>query len=127
MKQTILAISIIGMMVLSIGILYSVFGKEQRREEVQAELSASVEGTMNSLMGKRIYTIEETEEFIGDFMEAFFIQTNSDSSFRVNVLYLDRKTGILKLEVESIYKYPNGREGSCSVVRNVAFEQKEQL
>lgn len=126
MKQTILALSIVGMLVLSIGILYSIFGKEQRREEIRAELSESVESTMNTLMAKKLYSIDEADEFIGDFIEAFFVQVNSDSDFQVNILYFDEEKGILQLEVESIYEYPNGREGKSSIVRNVAFEMEEK-
>lgn len=126
MKQTVLVLSTLAMLVLSIGILYAIFGKEQRREEIRAELSASVEGTMNTLKEKKTYTIEEKDEFIGDFLEAFLVQTNSDSDFLVNVLLFDEEKGILKLEIESIYKYPNGREGRCSVVRDIAFEMEEK-
>ncbi len=126
MKQAILALSIVAMLVLSIGILYSIFGKEQRREEIRAELSASVEGTMNTIMAEKTYTVEEADEFIGDFLQAFLVQTNSDSDFQVNIMNFDKEKGILKLEVESIYKYPNGREGRCSVVRDVVFEVEER-
>lgn len=125
MKQTILALSIIGMLVLSVGIMYSIFGKEQRREEIRAQLSESVESTMNTLMDKKTYNVDEVDEFVGDFIEAFFIQVNSDSDYRINILSFDSEKGILKLEIESIYKYPNKREGKSSVVRNVAFETEE--
>lgn len=122
MKQTVLALCIVGILTVSILIVYAVFGKEQRNEELQAELAEAADTTINTLMEKRSYTADEAEEFVVDFMESFLSQVKSESDFKISVLSMDKEFGLLKLEVESRFHYPNGKEGKCSVVRDVLLE-----
>ncbi len=124
MKQTILALSIVAMLVLSAAVLFSIFGKEQRREETGAGLSEAVETTIDSLLKEKSYSVEETDEFLGDFMQAFFVRTNSQSGYQVRVLSVDKEKGALVLNVECRFLYANGKEGKNSTTKFVFLENK---
>lgn len=103
-------------------IMMSVMGRMNRSEELQRELSNTVESTLEHLMLEKTYGIADTQEFLADFMQALCYGLVTDSDVQVDVMGVDLEQGLLSVRVTECFKHPNGRDGKVSCERTVVLE-----
>ena len=123
MKSVFLGFGITLCVILSVIIVLTINGRNMRTNELNDALNSSLEETVRNLKDDNTYSINNADEYVADFMEAFLVQINSDSTVTINVLGVDYEKGLLSVEVIESYKHSNGNNGSVSAIRTVIFEQ----
>lgn len=126
MKNIVLIITYIMIGVLTIGIVLSMFGRQNRSTELKSNLSAAVEEAVENAMKTKKYDIADQNEFISDITEevSFLLDTKSD--IIIDIMGVDQEKGILSLKVTETFSYLNGKNGSVSCDRTVIFEKGKE-
>lgn len=104
-------------------IVMTLGGKQMRKNELNRAVDGALEETVENQFDTKTYSVNNTNEFIADFMEALLVQINSDSTMEVRVLDADYEKGLLSVEVTEHFYHPVGTQGSVSVKRTVIMEQ----
>lgn len=123
MRKIIIGVTMTCFIVIGIVILMTLDGRNIRESEVYDSLTTAVESSMQTLMIDNTYTIQNTDEFVADFLEALMTQIESDSDISVNVIDVDVNKGLLSVEVVEEYTHPNRSKGSVSCVKTVILEK----
>lgn len=126
MKNVTFGFGIVLILILSIFIILSGDSRSIRQKETQANLSSTVAGVMNDLCLDRHYTIEDSDLFIADFVQAMTVRVTSDSNLTVAVLDVDTEKGFLTMEVKETFRYPNGKEGNVTAVKTILLEHEKE-
>lgn len=112
--------------VLSLMIIMSISGRSNRSMEIKSNLSSTVEETVEEMVHSERYSIDNVNQFIGDFIENLALVIDSDSELEVSVLQADKDKGILTVSVTETFKHPNGKEGSIQTEKTVILNGTEQ-
>lgn len=126
MKNVIISIGLVLITIITTLILLTVYGQNTRQNELDDALSSSVEQSLDNLKISKTYTINDTDEFIADFMQNLVVQIESDSELEVNVLSVDTEKGLLDVEVVETFRQPNGTKGTVSCRKTVILEEYRQ-
>lgn len=110
--------------ILSIVIILTLTGRNTRETETDNALAEAIDTSLSNILKNHSYTIDESEEFIADFLEVLLPQMDSNSEVQASVLDADIRTGILSIEIKETYQHPNGNTGTVSDVRTVILDQK---
>lgn len=123
MKNIILSISSI---VLGIGCLclVCVLLKQQAHSmELSTNVADAVKNTVKAEVGEEAVS---REEFLAGFMERLAVSLKTDSRVQVLVWNASEEKGLLGIEVEEMFRYPNGAEGIRKSSRFAVLEQEEK-
>lgn len=107
--------------VISVSIVLTNDGRSIRNQEVSNALDTAVTGTV-SMLSKKNYSINNSDQFVSDMLEALIVQINSDCSIKVNILDQDYEKGLLSVEAIETFKHPNGKTGTVSCTKTVILE-----
>lgn len=109
--------------VLALIIVITISGKSGRASEMDNNLDAIVEQTIDNMLNTKSYSVENYKEFVADFIQNLSIYMDTDSDIDVNVLKADEGKGILSVEIVETYKHPNGKTGIVKCEKTVIFNQ----
>ena len=123
MKNVIISIGLVMMTIITILILYTVYGQNTRQNEVEEALSVAVEQTLENMKIDKSYDVNSTEEFIADFNQNLILSIESDSVLEVNILTVDIEKGLFDVEVVETFKQPNGSKATASCRKTIILEE----
>ena len=126
MKNIVLIITYIMIGMLTIGIVLSMFGRQNRSTELKSNLSAAVEEAVENAMKTKKYDIADQNEFISDIAENVSSILDTKSDIIIDIMGVDQEKGILSLKVTEKFSYLNGKNGSVSCDRTVIFEKGKE-
>lgn len=109
--------------VLFLVIVMTLSGKQLRANELRDAVDNALISTVENQFDEKSYNVNNTDEFIADFMQALLIQINSDCNIEIRILNVDQVKGLLSVEVIEHFYHPIGTEGQISVQRTVIMEQ----
>lgn len=109
--------------VLFLVIVMTLSGKQLRANELRDAVDNALISTVENQFDEKSYDVNNTDEFIADFMQALLVQINSDCSIEIRILNVDQEKGLLSVEVIEHFYHPIGTEGQISVQRTVIMEQ----
>ena len=109
--------------VLFLVIVMTLSGKQLRANELRDAVDNALISTVENQFDEKSYDLNNTDEFIADFMQALLVQINSDCSIEIRILNVDQEKGLLSVEVIEHFYHPIGTEGQISVQRTVIMEQ----
>lgn len=109
--------------VLFLVIVMALSGKQLRANELRDAVDNALISTVENQFDKKSYNVNNTDEFIADFMQALLVQINSDCNIEIRILNVDQAKGLLSVEVIEHFYHPIGTEGQISVQRTVIMEQ----
>lgn len=121
----IVGINIINMLLGSVTLLIvmSVYGRMNYSMELKSNLSSVIEETVENIMLNSKYNIENTNEFLADFVEMLSMRIDTESDITVEIFQCDKEKGILSLNVIASYQYPNGKMGNVMCERTVILNK----
>ena len=123
MKNTIIAIILVILTVITSLILLTLYGQNTRQNELDESLSVAVEQSLENLKIDKAYTINNTEEFIADFLENLIISIESDSEVKVEILSVDIDKGLLDVNVIETFNQPNGSTRTASCRKTIIMDE----
>ncbi len=126
MKNVIISIGLIIMMLISVLILFTVYGQNTRQNEIDEALSVAVEQTLENYKIDNNYVIKDEKQFKADLVQNLIIAIESDSELTVNILSLDMEKGLLDVEAIEKFSQPNGSTGTVSSRKTVILEEYRQ-
>lgn len=126
MKNIVLIITYFMIGVLTIGIVLSMLGRQNRSTEIKSNLSAVVEEAVENAMKTKKYDIADQNEFISDIAENVSSILDTKSDIIIDIMGVDQEKGILSLKVTEKFSYLNGKNGSVSCDRTVVFEKGKE-
>jgi len=109
--------------VLFLVIIMTLSGKQLRANELRDAVDNALISTVENQFDEKSYDVNNTDEFIADFLQALLVQINSDCSIEIRILNVDHAKGLLSVEVIEHFYHPIGTEGQISVQRTVIMEQ----
>lgn len=123
MKSIILTIVSTILGVLTLMIVMTVSGRENRSTEIKSSLPSVVEETVSNMEAGRKYSINDTNEFLADLVSSLSVRLDSNSGIAVNILKCDKDSGILSVRVTESFTHPNGKPGTVTCDRNVVLNK----
>lgn len=123
MKNAIIASVLILMLIITSLILFTIYNENTRQNELEDSLSIAVEQSLENLKLNKSYSINNTDEFVADFLENLLVSIESDSDVTVEILSVDIEKGLLDVNVIETYKQPNGSVKSISCRKTVIMEE----
>lgn len=117
-------LTLIGAVVLLI--LMTVTGRMNRSMEVDNNLSAVVEETVENMALNPKYTIDNPEEYVADMAENLSGLLDTDSDIMVEIEKADKERGMLAVKVTEKFLHPNGKTGTVSCERVVILNQLDE-
>lgn len=125
MKHAVYGVVLGLVFILFVAIGATVQGRAVRGDEAEETLAEAIEATANMLFsGNKVYTIDNNEEFVADFLKELSLQLGSDSELSVDVVKADYDRGMLSIKITENYKHPNGNEGTVEAYKTVIYDQK---
>lgn len=128
MKNAVTGFFMLVILVFSGVCIQTVGTKTTRKNELDANLAAAMEQSMQILTIDPVYHISRdsgAEEFTADFIQGFLANTTSDSDFIIEILKVDVERGLLDVRVKETYKQIIG-EGSVSCRKTVILEDVKE-
>ena len=104
MKNAIAGFLSLMILILAGLIISTVEGKTMRQNELDSTLSSVMEKSMNILVTKDSYTIDEQKAFVADFIQNAMVKMNSESDYMITVHSVDTVKGVLDVTVTENYK-----------------------
>lgn len=123
MKSIILTIVSTILGVLTLMIVMTVSGRENRSTEIKSSLPSVVEETVSNMEASQKYSINDTNEFLADLVSSLSVRLDSNSGIAVNILKCDKDSGILSVRVTESFTHPNGKPGTVTCDRNVVLNK----
>lgn len=114
------------MMIASVLIMFVIYGQTTRQNELQDTLSTAVEQSLENMKFKKNYTINNTDEFIADFVQSLTLSIESDSDIEVNVLNVDTDKGLFDVEVKEKFRYPNKKKGTITCRKTIVLDEYQR-
>ncbi|MEE1504732.1 MAG: hypothetical protein UGF89_10880 [Acutalibacteraceae bacterium] len=124
MKNAILGLGIAVMSIITIMILFTVYGQNTRQNELEDSLSMAVEQTIENLKIDKHYDIANKDELIADLNQNLILSLESDSEVEVRVLAVDYEKGLIDVEVIETYKQPNKTTGKAVCRKTIVVDEK---
>lgn len=123
MKSTIISIVLVLIMIISSVILFTIYGQNARQNELDEALSVAVEQSLENLKLNKSYSVNNTDEFIADFLENLILSIESDSEVKVEILGVDVEKGLLDVNVVETFVQPNGSTNTVTCRKTVILEE----
>jgi hypothetical protein len=97
----------------------SVESKTVRQNELDCMINTAMNQTINEL--KNDGTISK-EELQADLLARIEMQRKSDSSITIKSMIFQETKGLLSVEAEEHFTYPNGAKGTVKTAKNMVIE-----
>ena len=123
MKQTIYGMVATMIVVLAVVASLTLYGRERRREEMDAHLTEAVKQTMHMV---RDGTLEKKEQMIGSVLASYIGQKDATIKLIVKIPVADEKKGLLQVSMTEQYRYPTGEIGSLTRQKTMILDEWEQ-
>lgn len=120
MKHTVFGVILTMVFLLLLSCSMSIESRSVRQNELDRMIDTAAEQTIKEL--KDADTGISEENFRTDFIVKLVIRIESDSSLTVNNVSFDETEGILSVEVEEHFTYPNGASGVVRATKNIVIE-----
>lgn len=124
MKNLVIGTASFLVAILVVMTIYTIQGREARKEEAHDALSAAVESAVEELEYAQAY--ETNADLEAAFVENLMQQLGSASDVEVSILKSDHEKGLLSAEVTQTYSHPNGKQGKVSCQRVYLLDQKDE-
>lgn len=123
MKKIVTTLAVIVAFILSVLIVYTMNGRDQRQTEITNATVAAMESAMKSLIDKEGYAPTSNEDLETAFLSALLEEMDAvNLGYTVNVLNADAHDGIIRAEIVVNYTHPNGDTGIVAVERTMVIE-----
>lgn len=125
MKNVVMLIASGMMGVLILAIVMTIGGAMNRREEVESNLSAAMEKTIER-------AVESTAEnydwkaVAAEYTQCMAYSIDTDSKVYMNVYQIDAQKGVLAMRITELFQHPNGKEGKAKEQRTVIYNQVKE-
>ena len=123
MKNVIIALGVGLMSVLTILILFTVYGQNTRQNELEDTVSAAVEQTLKNYKISKHYDVKDVNELIADLNQNLILSVESDSELEVRVLAVDTEKGLIDIEVTEDYVQPNKTRGKAVCRKTIVVDE----
>lgn len=123
MKTAIISGILIFLLIITSLTLFTIYGQNTRQNELEDNLSITVEQALQNIKTNTSYTVTNTDEFIADFVQNFIISVDSDSDIKVEILSVDYEKGLLDVNVTETFDQPIGSKKSVSCRKTVILEE----
>ncbi len=120
MKHTVFGVILTMVFLLLLSCELSIESRSVRQNELDRMIDTAAEQTIKEL--KDSDTGISKEEFQTDFIVRLVVKIESDSSLTVNSMTFDEEKGLLSVEVEEHFIYPNGADGTVKATKNIVIE-----
>lgn len=104
-------------------IVMTVYGRMNHSMELKSNLSSIVEETVEHMTINPKYNIENTNEFLADFVETLSTVIDAESDITVEIFQCDKEKGILAVNVIAAFQHPNGKIGTVECKRTVILNK----
>lgn len=118
-----LASAMLGCLVLAIVMMIG--GYMNRRVELQSELSAAMEQTVEQMAGETP-DITESWAAVAESVEIMAAGAETDSTLELSVYGVDAGKGMLAMKAEEQFFHPDGREASTAWERTVIYNRRTE-
>lgn len=101
-------------------------GRANRSVELKSNFSSVIEETLEILTVNPKYRIDNTDEFVADFVQNLSEVVESDADISVQIMNIDKEKGVLSIRVIEEFQHPNGKNGTVKCDRTVILNRSEQ-
>lgn len=123
MKNAVLLISLAITTMLTLTILNTIYGRMDRKMELESNLSSVVEETLEDMVLESAYSDEDMDSFVGRFAKSLFSAMDRTSDVTIDVLQCDMEKGILSVRVTLSYIHPNESVGKIACEKHVILNR----
>ena len=123
MKNVVLILNGMILLLISLIIVTAIYGRMNHSMELQSNLSSVMEEQIQQVMLNEEYSINNTQEFLEDFIGNLVVALDGKYDLTVDVLQVDMEKGILSVSVTAEFFYLNGKRGTAVCERTVIFDQ----
>lgn len=109
--------------VFSLVVAMSIFGRMSRKNELSQSISIATEQTVRMYAADPEFESLGEEEWIAGFTERLLSQMGSDTDLDIQVMGIDTENGLLSVRVTGTFTYPNGRTGSVTCEKTAVLER----
>lgn len=125
MKEAVLAMLALLLVMLTGISVYTVYGREIRKSELEESMTNAMEETMRMVYEEKTYPINSEKEMIADFILHLCYQMNSDGDLELEILHVDFERGLLDVKATEKFRHFTGRIGTITCRRTIILEQRE--
>lgn len=111
------------LLLMTILVMSTVYGRSARQNELELALNSSMNHALESLNKERSEAPLTEDEFVAFFIEDFVTQINSVSDVSIEVLDLDIPKRLFSVKATLKYNHLNGRLGTVSSTKTIVLEQ----
>lgn len=105
-------------------LIHIVIISENTRElELKTTLDNTVKDTLETVFINKIYTINDVNELMADFCSNLMLQENANSKLTVILKGVNFEEGLIHIEVQSNFIFPNGKEKTIRCEKTVVLEE----
>ena len=123
MKNAVLLITLAITGMLTLTILNTIYGRMDRRMELESNLSSVVEEALEDMVLYSAYSNENMDSLIGTFAKSLLAAMDAPSDVTIDVLQCDIEKGILSVRVTLSYIHPNESVGKVVCERHVILNR----
>lgn len=121
MKSMIINFGFFMMMILSSMIIVAVSKKQAISEEATEALSVSIRNSME--LWQEYPAISKTD-IINNFVKVFESGISSKSKYNIYFYEIDTVEGLIDVEVEAVFKFPNLKSGKINIRKTMICDEK---
>lgn len=107
-------------------ITMTVYGRINHSMELKSNFSSIIEETVEHMTINPKYNIQNTNEFLADFVETLVAAIDSESDITVEIFQCDKEKGILAVNVVAAFMHPNERIGTVECKRTVILNKMKK-
>ncbi len=135
MRNLIISIFVALIGICCLGTVCAISGRNAREMELRANLGSAVETTVARQMEKTEVAKADVEEadaetdkriFLAEAVAAITGELHTDSDVCIRIWGADEKKGLLGMEVEEMFRYPNGRTGKVAYSRTAIMDREKE-
>lgn len=102
---------------------FSIISKNSREQELKLNLDNTIEETLEHLFIHRLYDIHHVDELMADFCTSFMLRQNANANITIHLIGVDLENGLISIEVESEFIFPNGKVKTIASNKTVILEE----
>lgn len=122
MKKAAYGIVLSLVLIFSVIILTTIYGRTVRINELEKSTSTALEYALG-LINDDEYEFADSNELKRVISDELLRQIKSDSQIIINFLKVDSENGLVSIEVIEKYMHPNGKEGAVSCKKTAVIEK----
>lgn len=123
MRNTVLLICLTTLGMLVLVIINTIYGRMDRRMELESNLSSVVETTLEDMVFASFYDYQDMDVFMETFTERILTSIDTSNDITVDVFQFDMEKGVLSIRVTLSYMHPNSEKGEVMCERHVILNR----